>query len=381
MRLLHRLACLLPLVPLLLPNLALANAGVFTGDGHTLSLSGDERVQMVREAIVITPGRGPALFDGGVAGMDRVEYDCRFTFKNLTDKPVEIHTGFPLNADTFNYPSGEPRLTSDLVADYRFIAQEEGRIYNVTYQPGDRKKKLRDIFTWTMPFAPNEEKVLRVTYTMPISMGIASTAKKTVSAPSDKQWYEFFSTALEESFGYVTETGRGWAGVIERAEFTVRAGPFEAYLFPRPFIERTDSREAKAQVAKGLPTQPTPYRHLWPDDWQPGKSGDFTLAWENTEPPHNLRFRYFLLFFPRDNEDLTRLITALEKEQRRPLAAEDLTDMRDILLEYNGTPTGNPRIKAFVKNQLWHGQKIQNPVPSLVIEALNARLSSSPATP
>ncbi len=84
-------------------------------------------------------------------------------------------------------------------------------------------------------------------------------------------------------------------------------------------------------------------------------------------PTENLRFRYYLFFFPRTVSELENLLPQLK---RSPWSTEDYTDLRDILSEYNGEKTSNPRIADFLENQLWHGRPTLNPVPATVIGRL-----------
>lgn len=78
----------------LFAHVAFANVGVFSGYGHTIELSKSEEIQMVSEEVEIIPGRGRFLFNGGVPGMDRVEYKCKFKLKNLKNKDMTIRVGF-----------------------------------------------------------------------------------------------------------------------------------------------------------------------------------------------------------------------------------------------------------------------------------------------
>jgi hypothetical protein len=123
-----------------------ANVGVFTGYGHTIELTRTDDVQMVSEDVTIVPGRGRFHFDGSVPGMDRVDFNCRFRLKNKKSEPINIRVGFPLNSQFLNPPYDRTAKTSTLVAQYHFIAQEEGLIYTVEYVPGDRGNNLKNLF-------------------------------------------------------------------------------------------------------------------------------------------------------------------------------------------------------------------------------------------
>ncbi len=355
-----------------------ANAGVFSGNGQTLELATQQQVQMVSEMITITPGRGPNLFNGGTAGADRVDFSCLFTLRNLTAETVTARVGFPLDAEDSVHNSTAPRTTIELIAAYRFIAQDEQGIYNVTYTPGDRHKKLRHLFLWDMNFAPGEEKTLRIDYTMPISMGLVDAVKTSRSKPYTKTWYSELEGALVEEFGYVTITGASWAGTIEKAEFIVEAGRFDDYLAHRPLVETNDPAE-KARTLSRIPIEhPTVLRLYSPEGWQTDTDGNHRLVHADYVPTENLRFRYYLLLFPRTVAELEKVLPRLN---RSPWSGEDYTDLRDIFREYNGEKTGNPRLSEFLENQLWHGRPVQNPVPTAVIEHLSRLIDTTPSAP
>lgn len=351
----------------------LANAGVFSGYGQTVELTTQQQVQMVSEEITITPGRGPNLFNGGPAGADRVDFRCLFTLKNLTRETVTTQVGFPLNAeDTLHNPTVS-RTTAELIAAYRFIAQDEKGIHNVTYTPGDRHKKLRHLFLWTMTFAPGEEKKLRVDYTMPVSMGLVEAVKTDRTKPYAKSWYSDLQAAPMEEFGYVTITGASWAGTIQKASFTVEARRFDDYITHRPFLETNDPAE-KARNLRRIPVEyPTIFRLYSPAGWQTDADGNHRLSFTDYVPAENLLFRYYLFLFPRTVAELEKTLPRLKRD---PWSSEDYTDLRDILREYNGEKTGNLRLTEFLENQIWHGRPVQNPVPAPVIQHLT-RLSGA----
>lgn len=79
--------------------LAVADAGVFTGNGQNLRQISSKTIQLVSIDVSIVLGRGPFLFDGTVPGMDRAEYDCTFLLQNLSDKQEEVEVGFPIDSE------------------------------------------------------------------------------------------------------------------------------------------------------------------------------------------------------------------------------------------------------------------------------------------
>jgi len=103
---------------------------------------------MVKEEVTIIPGRGRFQFNGGVPGMYRVEYNCKFELKNLTDIPTKVQVGFPLNAQFLKPSNIHDQKVEDLVAKYRFIVQEDQHIHSLRFSPGDREKKLKNLFLW-----------------------------------------------------------------------------------------------------------------------------------------------------------------------------------------------------------------------------------------
>lgn len=348
-----------------------ANVGVFEGFGHSIELTKTEKIEMVSEEITIVPGRGRFIFDGGVPGFDRVEFYCKFRLKNLENATVNIQVGFPLNAEFFDRPNKIKRKTSDLVARYNFIAQEEGNIYNVRYSPGDREQKLRDLFMWDMRFQPNEEKDLFVTYSMPISTTLASTAKNFEESEYAKEWYLSLENCMLEWFGYVTETGQSWSGPIRNAEFKVYTEGFEEYLLNRPFMEGMNEEEKNKSFERYPVFNPIFFKLTEPVKWHEDDQGFIKLSYENYEADKNLMFYYYLLFFPQDIDDVKRLIIYLFKID---FENDDYEDLRDIFLEFNGKKTSNKRIKKFLENQIWFKEEKQILIPTDVIEFIEDKI-------
>jgi hypothetical protein len=68
--------CLLPVLLFLAlgtASSAVADAGVFTGNGQNLHQITSETVQLVSIDVTIVLGRGRFLFGGGAPGMDQAE--------------------------------------------------------------------------------------------------------------------------------------------------------------------------------------------------------------------------------------------------------------------------------------------------------------------
>ena len=345
-----------------------ANVGVFTGYGHSIELSSTEEIQMVSEKVVIVPGRGRFLFDGSVPGMDQVEYRCTFVLKNLKDKKVTVQVGFPLNTQFLRPPyDNKKKKTADLVTQYSFLAQEEEFQYSVRYVAGDRKKKLKNVFLWKMTFAPEETRTLRVSYRMPISMTLASTAIKRGVRDYGKRWYRNLETCMIETFGYVTKTGKSWSGKIEDAGFRVYVRGFEDYLERRPFGDETGPG-TRAKSRGRFPVRvPMVVRTLSPAGWTSKDDGFLERSHRNYEPTENFLFRYYIIPFPRTPGEVKRMIPILSP---KGMTAEDRQDLADIFREFNGKKTGNPRIAKFVRNQVWFGKARRHKIPESVLKAI-----------
>src|ERR1700691_3012427 len=77
----------------------LADAGVFTGNGQSLHQITSKSIQLVSIEVTIALGRGPFLYDGGVAGMDRARYLCKFVLRSKSNQPEEVEVGFPVDSE------------------------------------------------------------------------------------------------------------------------------------------------------------------------------------------------------------------------------------------------------------------------------------------
>jgi hypothetical protein len=160
----------------------LADAGVFTGNGQSLHQITSKSIQLVRIDVTMALGRGPYLYDGGVAGMDRARYLCKFVLRSKSDQPEEVEIGFPVDSEFAkgNDPIS-PTDSENWVLEYAFIARDEGETYHVDYvhrKPKGGPGEFASLFTWKMRFRPQETKTLAVSYEMPISMGLITTEKE-----------------------------------------------------------------------------------------------------------------------------------------------------------------------------------------------------------
>jgi hypothetical protein len=366
---------------------ALGNVGVFAGSGHTIKLVHSADVQMVSEEVTIVPGRGRFLFDGTVPGMNRVEYRCKFTLKNRSAKPVAIQAGFPLDSQFFRSPNTTKKADeADIVLQYKFIARDQDKTYHVRFVPCDAAKHLAAIFLWDMDFQAGETRELRVAYEMPISMSLASGAKEEHGQKYAKHWYGNLEAGLVESFGYVTETGRSWAGPVEKAEIHVYLGGFEKYLSARRVVENPEASEehpdgkgSRQGFLDSYCKDWLMHRQIEPKGWTE-KDGTVTWQFKGSVPEGPVAVSYLLVGVPQSVDGLRALVqsTLVAKpaapgpKADNPFAdaeakeaveisasklADNLADLREILLASWGIAPHREPVRAFAANQVWYAPK------------------------
>lgn len=350
-----------------------ANAGTFSGYGHTVELSSTNSIQMVSEEVTIIPYLMEKLpnNDPYSAAIGKIEYDCIFHLKNLEDEEQTIQVGFPLNSDSIERGLYKEKEPYEVVSEYDFVAQVEDQKYKVRYVAGDRKNNLRHLFLWDMDFEPGESKMLHVSYSMPASFGLDSTDMSMGLPDYEKEMFNGLGFCGSEGFGYVTETGKSWAGTIEKATFRVYLEEVEKSILNRPFMKskKGPRNPVTRKEEPSIPSSPVVFRYIEPDDWVKDDEGFFTLELENYEPKQNFLFGYSFLFsFQRTLGETCQIIPALL--MKNFWTGEDYWDYVDILKEYNGIKTGNKRIQPFLKNQRWYGKEKIQYVPHKVIWTL-----------
>lgn len=355
------------IVAILLIALAKMNVGIFAGYGASVKLASSKDVQLVSEDVTITPGRGKFLFDGTYAGLDRVEYLCMFKLKNLTNERTDIQVGFPLTTWRLGYIV-EPieniqKTTMEFVSRYNFIVQEEGHIYTVRYLREDKEERYEDLFLWDVSFRPNEEKLLQVSYSMPISAGLDFD----FGTKYEKEWYYRLESTSIEFFGYVTETGKSWKGRIAEAKISIFARGFEDYLRHRGGLERYD--EIGGKVEEEPVWYPAAiHRVVKPEGWYEDKEGFIRWKFQDYEPLEPIKVEYHFFSIPQNAEDTQRLVKWITEED--DLDEEDIKDIEDIIRAYHGYRVENSRIKRFLESQIWYPCSTKREVPGEVLQVL-----------
>jgi hypothetical protein len=346
-----------------------ANVGVFFGSGKTIELIKSRDVQLVSEEVTISPRCA------AVKELDGVEYRCQFVLKNRSQASVKVRVGFPLDREV--HGATIPSAT-DTVLSYHFIARDGENTYHVQYVSGGGDSgKYKELFLWDMAFAAGETKVLHVGYILPMSMTMALTNKdkeQFVRLRYEKPWHRTLEACCVEHFHYITETGRSWAGPIEKAVFRVETGGFEWCLDRRPGIPGSDLARFAAQLdpvsflrlmdapektIKDLFPETkfvaTVYREVSPDGWK-YKSESEVTAWEfrDFQPGSPLRFHYYFVMIPEDGADCdawARLVLGAKPKNT------EVMELREIAAAFYGIAPRTESPKKFVEKQIWYHPK------------------------
>ncbi|MCW5201835.1 hypothetical protein VU12_02720 [Desulfobulbus sp. US4] len=355
------------LFALLVVSVALVqeNTGIFSGYAGSLRLDSSEDIQLVEEEIIIIP-RKDVNSDhllGGVyiAGLDDVDYICRFKLKNLKNKKVDVQIGFPMKIRQFY---AKPKLgddsylrTKEMVSWYNFIVQEKQR-FDVKYFPEDSYGRYDGLFVWDASFRPNEEKLFVITYSMPMTVAFSIPQFK------GKYWYSHLSSIERKIFQYVTETGGSWKGEISKAEFILDAVGFEKYL--RGMVGQVEEK----CLQRGYLRYPAICRIVEPEGWYEDNEGIIRWEFQDYKPDSPITIEYHFVNIPCNAEDMRGLLSFLTKYDEMGLTEEDIEDIEDIIKSYHGDYTENQRIKEFLEAQRWYPRNEKSEVPDQVLQVL-----------
>ncbi len=371
---------------------ALADAGVFTGNGQDLRQITSKTIQLVSIDVTIVLGRGPFLFDGTVPGMDRANYECVFFLRNLSDKDEDVEVGFPIDSQFAQGTEAEsPKESENWVLEYGFIARDEKTTYNVKFvrrKPQSGQGQFGSVFVWDMHFSPTENKTLTVDYRIPMSMGLVPMEKQERAEFATGVFgQEFLNIGQLDMAGYITSTGSSWAGDVEAAKFTVFTERFEQY-FDRRGVTEDSAVEPSAEGADRF-NSTFPVRHPWwfrqiePDGWQTVKGG---VQWQynNFKPKDPIQIRYYTTPFPRLPQEVDpfvdRFIKSLGPKESPNL---ELSRLRQILLAVYGCEPANQEAKAFASRQLWYSPNKDCSIEKLtsaqraVLQKMGARVAAA----
>lgn len=373
---------------------ALADAGVFTGNGQNLRQITSKSIRLKSIDLTMVLGRGPFLFDGTVPGMDEVRYECKFVLQNLTSSTEEVQVGFPVDSEFARdtAPKQTRESMQDWILNYGFIALDEKTTYPVEFvrrKPAKGANEFGTLFVWKMSFGPNETRTLRVSYHMPISMGLVSTEKderNAKPAPSEAFSQEFVTLAQMELAGYITSTGSSWSGNVETAVFTVYLEGFEHYLDRRGITEEDlasmKPKDAERFKASFPVKRPWWFREITPSDWKAVRGG-IQWRYENYKPQEPIEVAYYMTQLPKTGSEVhafvERFLTRLGKNES---AAAQLTSLRQFILATFGKEPDDTTVRAFASEQKWYAPRKDFSISQLssdqraVLEALDKEIAA-----
>jgi len=380
-----------------------ANAGVFRGSGQTVVLDSTAQIQMAEEVVTMTPMRGNYPVDGSCRNLDPMKFHCVFKLRNLTDQTVTVPVGFPISTNALWFRDNAKINQTEVIARFGFVSGTKAQTYPVRYVPFDKKKKFSNIFLWDMTFQPKEEVELFVCYTMDGYLGLATTQK---GKPEWEKTYKHsyllhFEMAAGEGHQYVTETGKCWAGKIEKATFRINPFDFEKYLMKRGAFEEEKKNAGKQELLHDL-LQAAPLIRSWSPEYKKWnlvkdkRNQDLYLEvvyapFEPKGEADNLKFMYLFPGIPTTVEHFDRFLAEVKKEMDREYARRDKMlkfwadaaknkshpenqiktvtahwrnlesyspaverNLADVVLEFYGIPRNNPEIKDFLEKQCWY---------------------------
>jgi len=335
-------------------------------------------------------GRGRFLFDGTVPGMDEVYYDCRFVLENLKSSGEEVQIGFPVDSEFTRLVKETPEEGQNWVLNYGFIAVDEKTTYSVRFVHRKPRgpKEFAALFVWKMHFGPNETRTLRVTYHMPISMGLSDTRRdemQTRTVPSEAFSREFMTLAQVELAGYITSTGSSWSGNVDTAKFAVYLDKFEEYFNHRGITEEDPSKMSAEQAERfsaSFPlNRPWWFREISPTGWKPIEGG---IQWEyqDYKPQRPIEVAYYMTQLPKTASDVHPFVELFLKDIRKnDSAADQLSKLREFILATFGKEPQGPAVRAFASDQKWYAPRKDFSLSELsseqrgVLDALDKEIS------
>ena len=388
---------------------ALADAGVFYGNGQDIHQITSKSIHLISIDVTIVLGEGilPTIPEFAILDKNQQEllrgnfatYRCTFVLQSLSDKPEEIQVGFPVESSV--EPQDEGNSSADLnnwVKNYLFNARDEKNIYPVEFvrrKPKNGPDEFGSIFTWKMHFAPREIRTLTVTYQIAISLGLGSTGKEEIwgeMTPSSKEWFrtrekigafrpERLDLALVREAGYITSTGSSWSGNVESATFTLLTDAFEKKLGLNgiPGFEEQSHPEPPRTAPFPLP-HPMWFRQIAPAGWK-AVNGGVQWSYSNYKPKDSIGVNYFMTQLPRVPEDVDKFVDwFLTRLDPTDSVIADLIRARDVVLATYGKEPEDSLTKRFVEDQLWYAPQKDFSLANLsteqksVIAKLNARI-------
>jgi hypothetical protein len=255
---------MLALVSLLVPALAQANDASFYGDGATVFAIKDARIAMEREAITIRYDRAAK------SHMVQWVATCVFTFRNLTDEPVEVQMGFPDwmgagdDGGQWAIQSFQVKVRDKRVrAVHKAVAEGAGEV------PGQVKLEYDAAYTWKVRFVPGETVVVENSYRFggfssngPFSACVWNEKPERLSSVYWRKarkptggWD--FEDGVCKVVSYIVTTGRTWARPIGVADIAIELPPgtWPHAIVPLPAATQVDQGWVRWHFENFSPTE------------------------------------------------------------------------------------------------------------------------------
>ncbi|MDY0385283.1 NADase-type glycan-binding domain-containing protein [Trichlorobacter sp.] len=155
-------------------------ASITGATGGQIRINNNSYVRMVDESINITIHK------------DFIEFDINYSFKNISDKPLQVEMGFPEQPGEF---------TQTL---YNFFASSDNnpikvKFVSVDANKLDTTKGLLNWYTYTVQFKPNQLRKI-----------------------SNRYWVYATEYRGLRSFSYIMRTGASWKGTIGKIQITAK---------------------------------------------------------------------------------------------------------------------------------------------------------------
>lgn len=391
---------------------AFANPTVveYPREGMTVKLLSTDKIQMAEEEVNIKlPPIGRIYYCCTLPA----QYDCRFTFKNLGPEKVSAKIGFPLVEDRFY----KKKFVESL---YKFSASRKGVPFELEYNEGDEDGVYSNIFSWDMEFEPNETAVVDLSYQMPGLFLKCPLGVSTYNWNSSygREYLNALNQSMSYMFFYITETGKGWSGDIEKATFTVDVSEFEKSIsecgdiFVKrytdiyrgmeidetkedddEYVDEGSNEDAKSNEERDFEKAVKNGQmivNVSPGEWDTIDDGGVKKL-RFTASPFNpggvIEVGYYFTIIPKTADTLDIVMRyALEWYKGSWQYMRDFHDnvgtipeychkaalknTADVILEFYGIESGNEDIKGFLKKQVWYPVKEPREIDPQLKEAL-----------
>lgn len=358
----------------ILTKLSFANVGVFVfgGAGENPTISKTDKIQMVSEIVKIKPLPDYLNLETTDKYFFWARYECKFILKNLSNETVNAQVAFPISGMEKNPSLAQILKSKNFKAFSKSLSSKHVKNYEVQHFENDKEGKFQSLSAWDMEFQPNEILELEVSYELAGETGVTSLEKR---SSSDFELYELLDVELfylkmlqfviMKNFPYVTKTGSSWAGKIENAKFIFDVDEFEKRL-----NENADSEKNELSFTKNGHWM----RRVNPDCTE--NNGIMTVEMSPFEPQDDFSISYIFTMIPKNEKTFDLLLEYIEENyekiwnQQHPYEDENAKSSRklifsnkekkniaDVLLEFYGIKTDNPKILKFLERQFWYPVK------------------------